>query len=168
MHLGQPAAGRVPRPDVGDLGAGMARQEANELPAGEPGGAENADTKGRGGIHGIRIVMHAVNGTVNRTNGGEAYPPPRGPASPVGPTPASGAPARNPGKGPQVEILPQEVEIVLVRLRAELRGPHAVLDAEDGLAGLDERIEPVALVVAVTLLVQRVVEVRQERPDLPE
>ena len=49
-----------------------------------------------------------------------------------------------------------------VRLGAELGFRELVLDAEHRLAGLDERIEAVALVVLVALLVEREVEVRQE------
>ena len=47
-------------------------------------------------------------------------------------------------------------------------GLELVLDAEDRLAGVDERIEAPALAVLVALLVERRVEVRQQRADLAE
>src|SRR5438045_8366598 len=76
-----------------------------------------------------------------------------------------GLPAGHP-PGAERELLLEGVEVHRVRLRAELRGVELVLDVEHRLSRGDERLQRVALVILEALLVEREVEVRQERLHL--
>src|SRR5918993_4500289 len=109
------------------------------------------------------MSMHGAHTSVIRTRRqvgarGSLLDPARPPSGPVA------------GHAPHAEreTLLQEVEVVGVRLVAELRRLEPVLDAEHRLAGVDERIESPALAVLMALLVQRGVEVRQQRAYLAE
>src|SRR5688500_8158556 len=82
-------------------------------------------------------------------------------------TPSSRAAAGH-APGAEREPLLQEVEVVGVRVGAELRRLELVLDTEDRLAVVDERIQAPALVVLVALLVERRVEVGQQRAALAQ
>ncbi len=64
--------------------------------------------------------------------------------------------------GVEVEALPHGREPQFARLRAELGDAEGVFDLEHRLAGVEERLEQVALVVLEALLVERPVEVRLE------
>src|SRR4051794_13989492 len=55
----------------------------------------------------------------------------------------------------EVVRLPDRVEPERGRLRTELRRRQPVLDLEDGLARVDEPLEPVALVVLEALLIAK-------------
>src|SRR4029078_3852148 len=67
-----------------------------------------------------------------------------------------------------VRRLQDRAELRGVRLRADLLGWKPLLRLEDGLPGLDEQLQVVALVVLEALLVDREVELREQFRDLAE